>query len=450
MTNLLLITVDDMDAGTPSCFGGPAGLTPAIDALAAGGVRWTRAHVAIAVCQPSRSAMLTGRWPHRNGAQGFEPIAANVPLLTDLLRPVGYVVGILGKVEHLQPTERFGWDFVRWQAELGMGRDPKAYGEAAEQFFTETASADQPWFLMANAHDPHRPFNGSDQEARQFSAAQRASYPAPSQSMTTADAVVPGYLPDLPDVRREMAEYYSSCRRADDVVGAVLAALDAGGQADDTLVVFLSDNGAALPFSKANCYLASTATPLVARWPGRLPEGEMVTDDFISALDLFPTFCQAAGVEIPSGVDGRSFLADSDEPVSERSEVFTTFHETHAKRRYEMRCVQDSNWGYIWNAWSDGRSEYVAENMHGRTWPAMLAAAETDPAIAARVAHYQTRTPEELYRLDRDPACLRNHSTHSDHAEVLESLRQRLGDWLQATGDPLSERFSAFQQTVAR
>src|SRR3954471_3329351 len=101
-----------MNADTPGSFGGPAQATPAIDAFAATGVRFLRAHVPVAICQPSRSAMLTGRWPHRNGAEGFGPIRDDVPVLTDLLRPAGYRAGILGKVEHLEPIERFSWDLA--------------------------------------------------------------------------------------------------------------------------------------------------------------------------------------------------------------------------------------------------------------------------------------------------------------------------------------------------
>ena len=161
-TNILLITADDMAAGTPGCFGGHPAATPAIDRLAGEGMRFERAHVPIAVCQPSRSAMLTGRWPHRNGAEGFQPIRPGVPVLTDLLKDVGYRCGILGKVEHLQPVDRFCWDLVVDRDELGVGRDPAAYAAAATEFVAQAQG--RPWFLMANAHDPHRPFHDSDQE----------------------------------------------------------------------------------------------------------------------------------------------------------------------------------------------------------------------------------------------------------------------------------------------
>lgn len=438
--NLLFITADDLSCFTPGCFGGHPDVTPHLDALASEGARYTRAHVPIAVCQPSRSAMLTGRWPHRNGAEGFQPIRDDVTVLTDLLRPAGYRCGILGKVDHLQPVARFGWDFVRTQPELGQGRDPVAYGQAAAEFMNQPGL----WFLMANAHDPHRPFHGSADEAAHFSAEQKQSFPPPSRSFRPDEADPPGFLPDLPGVRAEISQYLGSSRRCDDVVGTVLEALHDSGQAPNTLVIFLSDNGMAFPFAKANCYLQSTATPLIVRWPGQIAAGVLDETHFVSGLDVFPTFCAAAGVDVPKYCDGRSLLPLFEgEPDGDRERVFTVFHQTSAGRRYDMRCVQDAQFGYIWNAWSDGEHQYRAENMDGLTWTAMVEAASADPVLAARTRFYLQRTPEELYRLDADPAALENLAENRGYEADLAIARKQLRDWMSAVGDPLAERFAA-------
>ncbi|SEE74225.1 sulfatase family protein [Ruania alba] len=446
--NILLITADDLAGDTPGSFGGRPDVMPVLDRLAAEGMRFGRAHVPAPVCQPSRSALMTGRWPHRNGAEGFEPIDEGVPLLTEAIGAVGYRSGILGKVNHLQPEDRFGWSFVRQQAELGMGRNPQAYGDATAEFIA--ASEGESWFLMANAHDPHRPFHGSAAEREGYTEEQQASYPDPSRVFTAQEADPPGFLPDLPQVRQEYAQYLSSARRCDDVIAAILAALEDSGQAERTVVVFFSDNGMAFPFAKANCYLAGTRTPLVVRWPDQVPPGGVNDDHFVSTLDLFATFCEMAGAEIPDGVDGRSvvgLLQGRGEPG--RDHVVTVFHETNAGNRYEMRSVQDGEWGYIWNAWSDGETAYRAENMAGLTWPAMTDAAETDTALKERTDFYQRRAPEELYRLTTDPHALHNlveshgRTGDPDSAQALARARAHLRDWMDATEDPLRERYPA-------
>lgn len=442
MTNILLITADDMDGHTPGAFGGLDDATPHLDALAASGATFSRAHVAIAVCQPSRSAIMTGMLPHRNGAEGFGPIADGIGLLTEQLEAQGYRKGILGKVDHIEPVERFRWDLARSMRDLGLGRDPAAYGRSTREFIDQAVAAGAPWFLMANAHDPHRPFHGSEVERQKWTEEERATYPAPSRVFHDDEVEVPGFLPDIPEVRREVAEYQSSARRCDDVVGAVLGALDDSGQADDTVVVFLSDNGMAFPFAKANCYLRSTLTPLIVRWPGVTTPGHVERESFVNTMDLFPTCCEIAGATVPDGVDGRSLIPlfrASGTP--HRDHVVTVFHETSGKRRFEMRCWQDAEWGYIWNAWSNGSTEYRAENMEGRSWPAMQRAAEEDGLIHSRNTFYVHRSPEELYRLDEDPNCLRNLVGDPEARPALERVRSRIGEALERSADPLAARF---------
>lgn len=434
-TNILLITADDMEGTTPGAFGGPADVTPALDRLAAEGAVFERAHVAIAVCQPSRSAIMTGLWPHRNGAEGFEPIDDDIPLLTQALTAAGYTTGILGKVSHLQPVERFGWDTAVDMGELGMGRDPRRYADEMRGFVT--GAGDRPWFLMLNAHDPHRPFHGADDVGRFFDDQQQQGIPAPSRVFTPDEATpVPGYLPDIPGVRTEYAQYLGSARRCDDVVREAMAVLDEEGLAESTLVVFLSDNGMAFPFSKANCYLQSTRTPFIVRWPGHVAEGRREADGFVSMLDLYATFCEVAGVDAGS-TDGASLVPLlTGESGSARDHVVTVFHETAAKIRYEMRCIQDGSLGYIWNGWSGDDRSYRAENMMGLSWPAMVAAAEDDPAVAARVAFYQQRRTEELYDLAVDPHALHDRSDDPDFHALLEESRTALLEWMTATADP--------------
>lgn len=442
--NILLFTVDDMGGDTPGCFGGRADLTPTIDRLGRQGVSFHRAHVPVAICQPSRSAMLTGRYPHRNGAEGFEPIRDDVPVLNDLLRPRGYLTGILGKVSHLTPIERFAWDLRVGPADLGMGRNPARYAEAATALFQRARTERRPFFLMANAEDPHRPYHGSAAEQIGFTPEQRATMATPSRVYTSDEATVPGFLPDLPGIRTELSEYLSSARRADDTLAAVLAALEAAGLASTTIVIFMSDNGIALPYAKANCYEHSTRTPLIIRWPGITRPGHADRGHFVSTMDLFPMLCRAAGAQIPDGLDGRdltALLGGGTQPG--RDSITTVFHRSASATRYDMRGVHGTRWSYVWNAWSDGQAGYQAENMSGLSWRAMVTAAATDPAVAERVAFYQYRVPEELYDLDRDPYALHNLAgdTRPGIAAVLTAKRAALDAWMRSTGDPLRDQY---------
>src|SRR5262245_37101288 len=111
--NILLITADDMNFDTPAFAGGKVdGITPNLDRLASEGIYFKQARVTVAVCQPSRSVLMTGRYPHRNGAVGFNPINDGVPTLGEQLRAAGYVNGIFAKVPHLAPIPRMCWDTI--------------------------------------------------------------------------------------------------------------------------------------------------------------------------------------------------------------------------------------------------------------------------------------------------------------------------------------------------
>lgn len=438
--NILLITVDDMNWDSPGCFGGKTpDITPNIDRLASEGMRFHYAHITIAVCQPCRSVLMTGRYPHRNGAEGFEPINTNVPTLQEKLHEAGYLNGILGKVKHLVPADKFKWDLVKDSRELGWGRDPRLYYKFARSFFQQAASESRPFFLMANSHDPHRPFHSSKQEQNRFAKALK-DIPKPSRVYQRDEIQVPGFLPDLPEVRKEIAQYYSSVRRCDDTVGAVMRALRESGQAKNTLTMFLSDNGMALPFSKTNCYLHSTRTPWIVSWPGKVKPGSVDKRHFISAIDFMPTVLDAAGQAQPKGIDGFSFL-----PVlfgqkqAGRDKVFTQFHQTSARRRYPMRCVQNHRFGYIFNPWSDGKRVFKNESQSGLTFKAMQAAAETNPKVAARVRLFQYRVVEEFYDFANDADALHSLIDDVKYKKDIEMMRKELLEWMKRTSDPALE-----------
>lgn len=456
--NVLLMTADDMNYDTPGFTGNRLpDITPNLDRLAREGLFIVNAHVAVAVCQPSRECLMTGRYPHHNGAVGFYPVRNDVPTLMELLKAAGYRIGILGKVEHLKPDEKFPWDFKREQAELGAGRDPARYGRFAREFLAQAKAAGKPFFLMANSHDPHRPWAGSEQErdraakggkqGKQKAGKAKAgsddelgggTYPAPSRVYRPEEITVPDFLPNLPEVRTEMAQYYSSAHRCDESLGEVLRALEEAGLKETTLVMFLSDNGISMPFAKSNCYFSSTRTPWLVRWPGKVKPGSVDARNFISGIDFMPTILEATGVAAPADMDGRSFLPLlTGEARSGHDHVFTCYNESSGRNAYPMRCLQTRRFGYIYNAWSDGKTAYRSEAMNGATFPAMKEAAASNQDVAARVELLVHRVPEELYDFEKDPSALNNLANDPAHFEQLRKMRAQMRAWMEETADPL-------------
>ena len=437
--NVLLITVDDMNYNSVGVFGAVVpGTTPNIDKLASQGMRFENAHVTIAVCQPSRGVLATGMYPHRSGIEGFFHTKKDIPTIVELLKEHQYFTGVLSKTKHSSPKENTPWDVVRTQADhMGMGRDANRYYEETKAFLKQASETTKPFYLMANANDPHRPFSNSDQEKRAYKG---KDISPPSKIYSSEEIEVPSFLPDIPDVRLEMSEYYSSVRRADDVVGAVLKALDESGQAENTIVLFLSDHGMALPFAKTNCYHNSTKTPWIVRWPGVVAQGSMNNQHIISGIDFMPTVLEVLGIDIPKSVDGRSFVPLlKGASQGDREFVFTQFHETSAKNRFPMRAVQSRKFAYIFNAWSDGTRVFRNESQSGRTFKAMQEAAKTDSAIAKRVDLFSRRVLEEFYDLEKDPDALVNLIDDKGYQTEIAAYRKRLKEWMQETADPALE-----------
>ena len=385
---------------------------------------------------------MTGRYPHRNGAPGFDPISPDVPTLQEQLRKAGYLNAILGKEKHLKPMERFCWDFCireeQLSSGLGIGRDPERYYRYTSEFLAKAKEEDKPFFLMANSHDPHRPFADSEQEKRSWG----RDLPKFTRKILPEDATVPNFLFDLPEVRLEMSEYYTSVHRCDQSVGAVLKALDESGFSENTLVLFISDNGISIPFAKSNCYLNSNKTPWIMRWPGHIKPGSVDNTHFVSGIDYMPTILQALNLPEVPGMDGSSFLAIlNGEQQEQRTVVFTEFNKIFAGKKYPMRCVQDERYGYIVNFWSDGDFQIAGDALSGRTFQAMNQAALSNEAIAKRMDLFKFRVAEELYDFKNDPDGLVNLIDEPNIRHEKQRLKELLHAEMKRSEDPLCNEF---------
>lgn len=435
-TNILLITADDLGYEATNVLGGAvADVTPNLDRLASQGMSFQHAHVNAAICAPSRGIIATGRYGHNSGLFGFNKLSKPLPTVFGTFQEAGYLTGVLGKVSHSTPDMHFEWDFEHDYAELGSGRSPAKYYGYCTEFFARCKREGKPFYMMVNSHDPHRPFHDPEKPMKNAE--------TPSRLFSPDEIAVPSYLADLPEVRKEISHYYNSVRRFDDTVGKVLQALEESGMADNTLVILISDNGSAFPFAKANTYLASTHTICLVRWPGVVEPGTVDGKHMISEVDFFPTFMEAAGLDAPKGLDGRSIVPLlQGEKQAGREHVFTQIDYTIGGPAKPMRCIQDERYGYIFNAFSDGKFAYKNNN-EGMTMKAMEAAGEEDPAIQARVDMFRYRVPQEFYDLENDPGCTKNLIDSPKHQELIRAYQQRLRQWMVETNDHCISAFDA-------
>jgi N-sulfoglucosamine sulfohydrolase len=430
--NILFISVDDMSCDSVGAFGCElADTTPHIDRLATQGLRFEYAHMQVGNCMPCRNVMFSGRYPHNNRVEGFYQVKdVKYPSLADLMKAGGYFTGIRGKVSHSSPYLPFTWDLVldNVTGEKAHPKNIESYYQSTTAGIAASVKAKKPFCLLINVSDPHKPFYGVVRGGRDPN--------KPSRVFTADEVPVPKFIPATPAVRSELAQYYSSVRRADDCVGAVLKALDESGLAERTVVFFLSDHGMPLPFAKTQLYHHSTRTPWIVRWPQVTQPDSIDKRHMISGVDLLPTLLDIAGLDHPKNLDGHSF-----EPLLRgqsqggRELVFKEYNENAGGGRHPMRSVQSRRFGYIYNPWSDGERVFKTATTGTATYREMKRLAATDKNVAKRLELFDHRVREEFYDYENDPDALHNLIDDPQHQAEIAKMRGELLRWMKRTGD---------------
>ena len=438
--NLLLITVDDMSCDSVGVYGCKLeGTTPTMDRLASQSLRFEHAHVTVGNCNPCRNVMFSGLISHNNKVEGFYKVPdPGWPHMVDLLKGEGYYAGIHGKVTHSSPYQPYAWDDDLTISPAGKKahiKDAKAYGESTIRGIETAKKQGKPFFLSINISDPHKPFwsevRGGGEDPY-----------IPSRIYSPEEVPVPGFLFEDPEVRKELALYYSSVRRADDCLNEILKALKKSGEWNNTMLIFLSDHGMPLPFAKTQLYHHSTRTPLMVRIPGVTGNGKVEKRHMVSVVDLLPTVMDALQVNQPPRLDGRSFYPVlKGEKQEKRNFVIKEYHENAGRSRDPMRAIQSKKYLYLFNPWSNGERVFATATNGTRTCKRMVDLARTDKQIAARLDIYRHRVPAELYQVDQDPDCLVNLIDSPEHQKALGQLQGNLKQWMVRSKDPILECF---------
>ena len=447
--NLLLIVSDDQALEDVGCYGNATIGTPNIDRLAAAGVRFTRAFTPTAICEPSRVCIHTGLYGTSSGAAGFLPVRPGIATLGGVLKGAGYRTALVGKT-HLEPIEQFGFDRRVESKELKSGRDVAAIAKRSLEFVHECVAAKQFFFLNVNFDDPHHPWPLTEAELPKAIAAwQRRQSAGPDPRDRACGEVaglhdpaqvrLPGQLPDLPEIRAELARYCDAITRLDRGVGLVLDLLEAEGIAGETFVLFLSDNGMDFPFCKTTLWDGGVHLPLLARWPGVAPRGA-VCEELVSFVDVMPTFLELAGVAAPPRMEGRSFVAALRDPKAPlRDELLLTHSHQRQEGDYPSRGIRTRTFKYLRNFWAPG-AEFETIGMNHDSWKACLAASKGDAALAERIDRFLHRPPVELYDLVADPLERKNRADDPKCAGTRADLHARLKAMMAAIADPMTNR----------
>jgi N-sulfoglucosamine sulfohydrolase len=429
--NVVLIVADDLGRQL-GCYSDKVARTPHLDGLAADGTRFDSAFCTASSCSPSRSVILTGLQNHTNGQYGLQHDTHNfstrpfVKPLPMLLKNAGYRTCSIGKV-HVQPEELYRFEKYANDGIAG-GRNAVRMAENAEKFIREDDT--RPFFIYFCPTDPHRAQTGFANETE---------YPGiKPEKFDPAEIVVPHYLPDQREVRQELAEYYQSISRVDQGVGRLISALKATSHLDDTLILFLSDNGPPFPGAKTNLYDAGTRLPLIIRSPEQKARG-IVSQAMVDWTDLVPTILAFTEVKPPAPphlLRGRTLLTilENAEPKG-WDEIYQShsFHEV--TMYYPMRSIRTRKYRYILNLAHELPYPFASDLFDSPTWQASLKRHDTQYG-SRMVEAYVHRPRVELYDIESDPQEVANLAGRPEYVKVLTELQEKLFVWQTQTRDP--------------
>jgi len=448
--NILFVLTEDQGAHM-GCLGTAGVETPHMDALAASATLFRTAWVGYPVCSASKACLLTGLDSTVNGLLNntpnyFKPAArltpaeladpryhaarirSPAPTLVEHLVAAGYHAGITGKL-HVAPNERFPYHEF-------LGADG---GRQLVNFAARAREAGRPWFLFHNSiTHAHRPFVDGDSEPL---------------GVDPAAVRLPAFLPDTPVARQDWAEYLDGVERNDAALGTLLAQLQATGEADRTVVVFMGDHGPAFPHGKMTPFDLALHVPLIIRIPGAAPRESAA---LVHEIDLLPTLLDAARLAPVAGLPGRSLV-----PLVEGREtaghdyLFATVsgRQFGAKRGMEERTVRDARYHLIARSHLDEPRFLNDDSIRWKTWRCrihdeIVRHADLHPEpfriLAEHLPATLGGTPPalECYDLEADPDEMHDLLRSPQPPEVaarIADLHTALAAWAEANGD---ERFA--------
>jgi uncharacterized sulfatase len=406
--NIVWIIGEDTGAEL-GCYNDRYAFTPNLDRLASQGARFTRAFSHAPVCAPSRSGLISGIYPTSVGTHHMRSkLVSPPPTFTSCLRKAGYYVAWSGKTDFNFDIPRDAFDSMQnW-----VKRIPE-----------------QPFFACINLFSPHESRIRAPKEKFETEIARLTT----EERHDPAQAPLPPYYPDTPEVRRDVANYYDLVTAMDYEVGDILNELERQGAADNTIVFFFGDHGRGLPRAKRWVYDSGIHVPLLVRWPRHIKPGT-VREELVSLIDFAPSVLSLAGVEIPKAMQGQVFLGPHMAPPRQ--------HVVAARDRMDeafdrIRAVRDKRYKYIRNFHPElSRAQPIAsleETPTMRVWRRLHAEGRLNGPHS--LFFDPTKPAEELYDLDTDPHEIKNLADSPEHQRKLTQLRSTLDQWIAETKD---------------
>lgn len=433
LPNIIVFIADDagMDFG---CYGNNSIKTPNVDKIARQGVRFEKAFLTSPQSSPSRTSMMTGMFAHTIGTEDLHsPLDDTTKMMPAYFKEAGYFTGSILKT-HWGPNGDKQFDRMI-KCTLTQDDLSKDTYLNLDQFLLDRK--DSPFFLWVGFYDPHRDYD-------------RNVCPQVNDPVET---IIPPFLVDGPDTRRDMADYYDEISRMDRHIGKMVEHLEKRGLLDNTIVVFLSDNGKPFPRCKGTLYDSGIQTPLVFMWKGHFPENVMHSNGLVSTIDLAPTLLHFAGVEMDKKVYGKSFHNLLHNPTERGRDFIFSERNWHDTDEY-IRCVRTEKLKLIYNAYYQEPHGTSMDLSRSPSWYELKQKQRKGALLPEQKQIFiSPRAMVEIYDLEHDPDELDNVADMQPYLAEGGKLANLLVKWQRETKDhswwerrrpDLSDRITGF------
>ena len=415
--NIVVFIADDagMDFG---CYGNRAISTPNIDKLAASGLRFENAFLTAPQSSPSRTSMMTGKFPHTLGTEDLhEGLGPEQKTIPGYLNEAGYETAVMLKTHWGVNGDRQFSRILKAGYLPDQGPLTQTTWDSYDEFLD--SNQDNPFFLWVGFVDPHRPDNRNN-----------------CTRINNPDKIdIPPFLVDDSETGRDLADYYDEISRMDGDIGRMVRELEKRGIIDNTIIIFLSDNGRPFPRCKGTLYDTGIQTPLVVVWNGVVRPGSVHSNGLVSTVDLAPTILDMAGIDKPVDMYGESFVRLMRNPSERGCDYIFAERNWHDTDEY-IRCVRTENLKLIYNAYYDIPHGTPMDVSTSDSWYSLKAAQrEGKLTREQRLLFECPRAMVEIYDLERDPMELNNVADRPEYLERGKRLARLLADWQKQTGD---------------
>lgn len=411
--NFIIVIGDDISQEDFGCYGHPYIHTPNVDKLAGDGIRFDAAFLTASSCSPSRNSILSGMYPHNTRAQHLHlPLPGDTITIAKLFQQAGYHTVSAGKYH--------SGDFIKPHFDTIVGGKP-----SGSEYWLEVLQdrpKDKPFFMWLASSDAHRGWSAQD-------------IPHPH---TADDVLIPPFLLDTPAAREDFAQYYNEISRLDSNLGRIREELDRQGVADNTMIIFMADNGRPYPRCKNSNYDSGMKTPFVVYFPPITDANRGKSSaSLVSAVDIAPTLMDIAGIASPDTFQGVSFRPVMEDPRTiVRDRVFSekNWHDFAAHER----SVRTGDYLYIRNSFPQWELVPAADCWQGG-YPEILELFNAGNLPQGFDWVGDRRPAELLFEVRKDPLQMKNLSDNPEYANILDSMRAKLDQWIEETDDVVPE-----------